>query len=50
MASLGHSGTQDSQPVHFPLSTVAGINLTLSKNPNLLTEEKMLQNYDDITI
>jgi hypothetical protein len=25
MASLGHSSTQDSQPVHFSLSTFAGI-------------------------
>lgn len=32
IASLGHSGTQDSQPVHFSLSTLAGIHITLSKN------------------
>jgi hypothetical protein len=32
IASLGHSGTQDSQPVHFFLSTLAGIYITLSKN------------------
>jgi hypothetical protein len=31
IASLGHSGTQVSQPVHFPLFTLAGIFITLSK-------------------
>jgi hypothetical protein len=36
IASLGHSGTQDSQLVHFSLSTLAGIYITLSKtNQNL---------------
>jgi hypothetical protein len=51
IASLGHSGTQDSQPVHFSLSTLAGIYITLSKNKSKLTSERqMLQNYDDITI
>jgi len=30
MASLGHSSTQVSQPVHFSLSTLAGIYATLS--------------------
>jgi hypothetical protein len=37
MASLGHSSTQDSQPVHFALFTFAGIYITLSKNNILQT-------------
>jgi hypothetical protein len=56
MASLGHSATQDSQPVHFSPSTFAGIYITLSKKlittfakPQLLIEYGMLQNCDDIT-
>jgi hypothetical protein len=50
IASLGHSGTQDSQPVHFFLSTLAGIYITLSKNKSKPTSERqMLQNSDDIT-
>jgi hypothetical protein len=32
MASLGHSSTQDSQPVHFSLSTFAGITRPFPKN------------------
>jgi hypothetical protein len=32
IASLGHSGTQDSQPVHFFLSILVGIYITLSKS------------------
>jgi hypothetical protein len=40
IASLGHSGTQDSQPVHFSLSTLAGIYITLSKNQSKLTSKK----------
>ena len=32
IASLGHSPTHDSQPVHFSLSTTAGISKFLSKN------------------
>jgi len=31
IASLGHSGTQASQPIHFCSSTLAGINVILSK-------------------
>jgi hypothetical protein len=31
IASLGHSDTQDSQPVHIPSLTLAGIYMTLSK-------------------
>jgi hypothetical protein len=31
IASLGHSDTQVSQPVHFSLSTFAGIFINLSK-------------------
>jgi hypothetical protein len=39
MASLGHSSTQVSQPVHFSLSTLAGIYATLSmKNQDLPRE------------
>jgi hypothetical protein len=33
IASLGHSDTQVSQPVHFCSSTFAGIYKTLSKKP-----------------
>jgi len=36
IASLGHSETQVSQPVHFPLLTFAGIYIILSKNTTLL--------------
>jgi hypothetical protein len=51
IASLGHSGTQDSQPLHFFLSTLAGIYITLSKtNQNLPVKDEMLQNYVRITI
>jgi hypothetical protein len=57
MASLGHSDTQDSQPVHFSLSTFADIYKTLSKNMILMLFSEpliqigygMLQNYNDIT-
>jgi hypothetical protein len=64
IASLGHSATQVSQPVHFSLSTLAGIYTTLSKNLKTYycsvttevlqkscyqIEYGMLQNYDDIT-
>jgi hypothetical protein len=40
IASLGHSGTQDSQPVHFFLSTLAGIYTTLSKNKSNPASER----------
>jgi hypothetical protein len=49
IASLGHSATHDSQPVHFSLSTFAGIHKTLSKKINLPVEAEMLQNNDEIT-
>jgi len=40
IASLGHSSTQDSQPLHFSLSTLAGIYITLSKNDSKLTSRR----------
>jgi hypothetical protein len=62
IASLGHSPTQVSQPVHFSSSTVAGIYKILSKKlktDEILTEllqylsyeieNGMLQNYNDFT-
>jgi len=36
IALLGHSCVQDSQPVHLPLSTCAGIQVTLSKEQLLV--------------
>jgi len=50
IASLGHSSTQLSQPVHFSLSILAGICPTLSKELQICQREEMLQDYDDITI
>jgi hypothetical protein len=40
MASLGHSSTQASQPVHFCSSTLAGIYATLSKKLGFTPLEK----------
>jgi hypothetical protein len=54
IASLGHSSTQDSQPVHFSLSTCAGISIPFPKKPPQNTTVKkvytntmveMLQNW-----
>ncbi len=39
IASLGHSSTQDSQPVHFSLSTCAGITQPFQKNDLNTTNE-----------
>jgi hypothetical protein len=49
IASLGHSETHDSQPVHFSLSTLAGIYTTLSKNRITYSKNGILQNCADIT-
>jgi len=49
IASLGHSATQDSQPVHFCSSILAGIYTPFQKTWNLPTKYGMLQNYVDIT-
>jgi hypothetical protein len=35
IALLGHSSTQDSQPVHLPLSTSAGIQLSFQERLRL---------------
>jgi hypothetical protein len=40
IASLGHSSTQDSQPVHFSLSTCAGITQPFQKNDLNTTNKK----------
>jgi hypothetical protein len=52
IASLGHSSTQVSQPVHFLGFTLAGIQTILSQKfgtPDQVGGEKMLQNSADIT-
>jgi hypothetical protein len=50
IASLGHSSTHDSQPLHFSLSTFAGIDFTLSKIfPLPIIGVGMLQNYNNFT-
>jgi hypothetical protein len=58
IASLGHSSTQDSQPVHFSLSTCAGIILPFPKKPpqNMTIKKvytntmvEMLQNWSHNT-
>jgi hypothetical protein len=36
IASLGHSDTHVSQPVHFSVSTLAGIYIVLSKKQKIL--------------
>jgi len=52
IASLGHSSTQVSQPVHFSLSTCAGITLPFPKTPQSMIKKaytstmvEMLQNW-----
>jgi hypothetical protein len=50
IASLGHSSTQDSQPVHFSSSTLADIALSFQKRNLQTNKTEMLQNYFDITI
>jgi hypothetical protein len=50
MASLGHSSTQDSQPLHFSTSTIAAIyNIPFKKRHNLPAKDRILQNYSYIT-
>jgi len=47
IASLGHSSTQDSQPVHFSLSTCAGISISFLKNH---PEYKHKKTYTDTMV
>jgi len=53
MASLGHSSTQDSQPVHFSLSIFAGITQPFPKTTKLIRikiitfeTDEMLHNHN----